>query len=77
MPSQHAEKANIRICDYRDLDKTYDKIVSIEMFEAVGEAYWPIYFETLSKCLKKGGKAALQVITIEDAAFHERRHPLS
>jgi cyclopropane-fatty-acyl-phospholipid synthase len=41
------------------------------MFEAVGEAYWPIYFETLSKCLKKGGKAALQVITIEDAAFHE------
>ncbi len=82
-PSQHdfaktriekaglAEKANIRICDYRDLNKTYDKIVSIEMFEAVGEAYWPIYFETLSKCLKKGGKAALQVITIEDAAFHE------
>jgi len=82
-PSQHdfaktrieqaglAEKANIRICDYRDLDKTYDKIVSIEMFEAVGEAYWPIYFDTLSKCLKKGGKAALQVITIDDAAFHE------
>jgi len=82
-PSQHdfaktrieqaglAEKANIRICDYRDLDKTYDKIISIEMFEAVGEAYWPIYFDTLSKCLKKGGKAALQVITIDDAAFHE------
>lgn len=82
-PSQHdfakdriaqaglADKAHIRMCDYRDLDKRYDKIISIEMFEAVGEAYWPIYFKTLSDCLKTGGKAALQVITIDDAAFHE------
>jgi len=62
--------------DYRDLDQSYDRIVSIEMFEAVGEAYWPTYFETLSRCLARGGKAALQVITIDDAVFHDyRREP--
>jgi len=62
--------------DYRDLDHSYDRIVSIEMFEAVGEAYWPTYFETLSRCLERGGKAALQVITIDDAVFDDyRREP--
>ena len=66
-----SDKAHIRMCDYRDLNQRYDKIISIEMFEAVGEAYWPIYFQTLSKCLKTGGKAALQVITIDNTAFYE------
>ena len=68
------DRVAITLMDYRDLDQTYDKIVSIEMFEAVGEAYWPVYFETLSKCLSKGGRAALQVITIDDGIFESYRH---
>ena len=64
-----SDKAHIRMCDYRDLDQRYDKIISIEMFEVVG-TYWPIYFQTLSKCLKTGG-SRLQVITIDDTAFYE------
>lgn len=67
------DRVQIQLMDYRDLDQTYDKIVSIEMFEAVGQAYWPVYFETLSKCLARGGRAALQVITIDDAIFESYR----
>ena len=59
--------------DYRKLDQRFDKIVSIEMFEAVGEKYWPVYFKTIANCLKDGGKAALQIITIEHKAFLEYR----
>ena len=59
--------------DYRKLDQRFDKIVSIEMFEAVGEKYWPLYFKTIATCLKDGGKAALQVITIDHKAFLEYR----
>ena len=57
--------------DYRDLEGRFDKIVSIEMFEAVGQAYWGTYFEAISSLLKDGGRAALQAITIEDDAFDE------
>ena len=64
---------NIIMQDYRKLDQRFDKIVSIEMFEAVGEKYWPVYFKTIANCLKDGGKAALQVITIEHKAFLEYR----
>lgn len=71
-----SDRVDIRLQDYRDVDGTFDKVVSIEMFEAVGEAYWPAYFDVLRARLKPGGKAALQVITIEDEAFHTyRRHP--
>jgi len=59
--------------DYRGLNQRFDKIVSIEMFEAVGEKYWPVYFKTIANCLKDGGKAALQVITIDHKAFLEYR----
>ena len=59
--------------DYRKLDQRFDKIISIEMFEAVGEKYWPVYFKTIANCLKDGGKAALQVITIDHKAFLEYR----
>ncbi len=59
--------------DYRKLNQRFDKIVSIEMFEAVGERYWPVYFKTIANCLKDGGKAALQVITIDHKAFLEYR----
>jgi cyclopropane-fatty-acyl-phospholipid synthase len=64
-----ADRVEVRIQDYRDVEGEFDKIVSIEMFEAVGEAYWPIYMETLKARLKPGGKAALQVITIDDGGF--------
>jgi len=65
-----ADKTDIQLKDYRDIDQKFDKIVSIEMFEAVGETYWPSYFSTVSNCLRPGGKAALQVITIADEMFH-------
>ncbi|MCG8444716.1 MAG: cyclopropane-fatty-acyl-phospholipid synthase family protein [Hyphomicrobiales bacterium] len=63
------EKVEIRLQDYRDLDGRFDKIASIEMFEAVGEEYWPTYFSKLENCLKLGGRAGLQVITIQDSMF--------
>ena len=71
-----ADKVTLKLTDYRDVAEQFDKIVSIEMFEAVGEAYWPTYFSTLSRCLHQGGKAALQVITIDDAIFDDyKREP--
>lgn len=68
-----ADKVEIRLQDYRDLSGQFDAIASIEMFEAVGEAYWPLYFGTLRECLKPGGKACLQIITIYDADFSTYR----
>jgi cyclopropane-fatty-acyl-phospholipid synthase len=75
-PSQHAfaterlgGRADVRLEDYRATKGTYDAIVSIEMFEAVGERYWPQYFQVLSERLKRGGRAVLQVITIRDDLF--------
>ena len=57
-------RCEFRLQDYRDAAGTYDRIVSIEMLEAVGEAYWHVYFEKLRSCLRPGGTAVLQVITI-------------
>jgi cyclopropane-fatty-acyl-phospholipid synthase len=57
--------------DYRDCEGDYDAIVSIEMFEAVGEAYWPVYFDTLKARLKPGAKAGLQIITMDDDLFED------
>ena len=68
-----ADKVSVDLCDYRDLEGQYDGIASIEMFEAVGEAYWPGYFDTINQCLKLGGKAALQIITIDDELFASYR----
>jgi cyclopropane-fatty-acyl-phospholipid synthase len=65
----------LRLQDYRDVQGRYDRIVSIEMLEAVGERYWPTYFDTLRDRLKPGGLAVVQVITIADAHFeHYRTH---
>lgn len=69
-----AHLADLRYQDYRDLAaqheaQPFDAIVSIEMFEAVGMAYWPGYFDTLRRCLKPGGKACVQSITIRDDLF--------
>lgn len=64
----------IRMQDYRDVTGQFDRIVSIEMFEAVGEAYWPSYFTTLRDRLVSGGKAALQIITIAENRFERYRN---
>jgi len=67
------EKVDVCFQDYRDETGQYDRIASIEMFEAVGEKYWPTYFEKLSSCLKPGGRAGLQIITIQDRMFDDYR----
>ena len=84
-PAQHAYAAerlqtdglndhvDLRLQDYRDTVGTYDRIVSIEMVEAVGEAYWPVYFRTLRDRLRSGGRAALQSITIDETYFEAYR----
>ena len=59
-------KVDVKLIDYRDLKGKFDKIVSIEMFEAVGEKYWPVYFKVLRNNLKISGKIGLQTITIND-----------
>jgi cyclopropane-fatty-acyl-phospholipid synthase len=65
-----SQGADLRLQDYRDIrDQPFDAIVSIEMFEAVGQSYWPGYFATLHRCLKPGGLACLQTITIHDELF--------
>ncbi len=68
------ERADLRLQDYRDVQGQFDRIVSIEMIEAVGEAYWPTYFATLRDRLKPGGVAVLQAITIADEHFESYRH---
>lgn len=67
------DKANIELEDYRHQDGRFDHIVSIEMFEAVGERYWPVYFEKIRSLLKQGGKAVIQTITIDDKRFERYR----
>ncbi len=62
-----------RFVDYRDVEGRFDRIASIEMFEAVGEKYWPAYFGKLRDCLCPGGRAALQIITISDRFFDTYR----
>ncbi len=68
-----AHLIEIRIQDYRDVREDFDRIVSIEMFEAVGEENWPLFFEAVRARLKPGGIAGLQIITIADAFFAEYR----
>ncbi len=64
-------QVELRLQDYRDVMQRYDRIVSIEMLEAVGENYWPSYFEKLRACLKPGGLAVVQVITIAEDRFED------
>ncbi len=65
---QLGDIADVRVQDYRDVVGTYDAIVSVEMIEAVGERWWPAYFQTLDRCLAPGGRVGLQAITMA----HER-----
>jgi cyclopropane-fatty-acyl-phospholipid synthase len=57
------DKVDVRFCDYRDVEGTFDRVVSIEMIEAVGEGHWPAYFGVVHNRLKPGGHAVLQAIT--------------
>jgi cyclopropane-fatty-acyl-phospholipid synthase len=65
------EKARVELIDYRDVQGQFDRVASIEMFEAVGKEYWPAYFDKVHDVLKPGGVAGLQIITIQDALFEE------
>jgi cyclopropane-fatty-acyl-phospholipid synthase len=68
-----AERADIRMVDYRDVQGRFDRVASIEMFEAVGEEYWPTYFRKIRDVLSPGGRAGLQIITIRDELFSQYR----
>jgi cyclopropane-fatty-acyl-phospholipid synthase len=64
----------INLQDYREEKKIYDNVVSIEMFEAVGKEYWDTYFQKLNDVLKSGGKAILQIITIDEEVFKDYKN---
>jgi cyclopropane-fatty-acyl-phospholipid synthase len=69
------QRADLRLQDYRDIsDGPYDAVCSIEMIEAVGQEYWPTYFQTIARMLKPGGRACIQSITIDDALFERYVH---
>ena len=61
-----SDRVEFKLQDYRDERGLYDGIASIEMFEAVGEKYWPVYFDTVRERLKPGKNATLQIITVQD-----------
>ncbi|MEJ6782979.1 cyclopropane-fatty-acyl-phospholipid synthase family protein [Aminobacter sp. Piv2-1] len=64
-----ADRVELKLQDYRDETGRYDRIASIEMFEAVGEKHWPTFFAKMKQCLRPGGTAGLQIITINEAAY--------
>lgn len=66
-----SERADIQLIDYRDVDGRFDRVASIEMFEAVGREYWPVYFQKIHQVLKPEGRAGLQIITIQDDLFED------
>ncbi|MCW3626287.1 SAM-dependent methyltransferase, partial [Burkholderia cenocepacia] len=68
-----SDRVTLELRDYRDVDGQYDAIVSIEMFEAVGETFWPVYFDTLRQRLKPGARALIQSITIIESLFDAYR----
>jgi cyclopropane-fatty-acyl-phospholipid synthase len=79
-PAQYAyatqrlgNKANILLRDYRDMYGQFDSVVSIEMFEAVGESFWECYFQKIQTLLKPHGKAVIQSITVHNDVFDAYR----
>ncbi len=71
-----ADRVTFELRDYRDVNQQYDRVVSIEMYEAVGEEYWPGYFQTIARALKPGGIAAIQGITIHPEIFDAYRRKI-
>ena len=63
------DKVDIRLQDYRDIDERFDAIASVEMVEAVGRRWWPAYLDSIARCLRPGGRAALQFISIDHRLF--------
>ena len=68
-----SDRVDIRLQDYRDVEGQFDGVASIEMFEAVGEKYWPTYFHTLRERLKPGAQGVLQIITVQDSRWESYR----
>jgi cyclopropane-fatty-acyl-phospholipid synthase len=68
-----SDLVDVQLRDYRDIEGTYDAVVSIEMLEAVGHEYFPAYFEVVDAALKPGGRASIQSITFPDAAYETQR----
>jgi cyclopropane-fatty-acyl-phospholipid synthase len=68
-----ADRARVQLRDYRDVDGTYDAVVSIEMLEAVGHEYFPAFFAAVDRALLPGGRCSLQVITFPDANYEAQR----
>lgn len=67
------ERIEVKLCDYRQVEGTYDKIISIEMFEAVGHEYYGTFFQTVDRLLKPDGIVVIQVITIADQLYEQYR----
>ena len=67
------DRVDIRLQDYRHVGETFSAIASIEMFEAVGEKWWPVFFRRMRELVGTGGAIALQTITIEDHRFEDYR----
>ncbi len=68
-----ADRVDIQLCDYRNIRGEYDAVVSVEMIEAVGAEFWPVYFRTLDERLRPGGKVGLQAITMPDDRMQASR----
>lgn len=68
---RHDPGIGFRKQDYRDVEERFDAIVSVEMVEAVGREYWPSYFDCIARCLKPGGRAAIQFISMKDSLFED------
>ena len=70
-----AQQSDLRLQDYRDIqDAPFDAVCSIEMLEAVGQEYWPSYFQSVARLLKPGGRACIQSIVIDEALFDRYLH---
>ena len=65
-----SKKVTVLFCDYRNIEGKFDKIVSIEMFEAVGKDYWNVFFDKIKSILKPNGNIGLQLITIDDKIYN-------
>jgi cyclopropane-fatty-acyl-phospholipid synthase len=72
-----ADRVQVVLSDYRNLAGRYPKIVSIEMLEAVGEEYWPVFFESCDRLLEPGGAIGLQTITMPHRRYVASRHAYS
>ena len=68
-----ADLIDVVLCDYREIEGTYDRIVSVEMFEAVGERYWPTFFASCDRYLRPGGAVGMQTITMPHRRYRATR----